>query len=394
MAQSHASRHAVSEHLADRHAPQGAAPPPGRAEAEAVTEAYGRRRIPRLVGVLTSPTASSGDRTAALHTLNTLLATQEAKAEAIAAGAPAALVACLLGLPSGGGRPEDGAAPSAAATEAAAAQQWLCCTALGALAQLRQGRAALSGAVGLEALMSALATVPEPAAAALRAFSASTDGVAALRACPASACAALVDALGRVGTGLAAARDAAAVLGAVAAAGGVLEACGAQVPAAVAGLARRVVRFPLDGANGGLLRAVLAEACTCLRALSRDPEGKAQVRVAGGIEVLAAVLKAPGADAELRRVAAAALAGLAVDAAAKLPVVVNAGAPLVALLRAAGEDAEAAGAAAAALRLSAESLDARRKLEVLMPPGQAEALLGRLPEAPPSYRYVATVPRG
>lgn len=74
-------------------------------------------------------------------------------------------------------------------------------------------------------------------------------------------------------------------------------------------------------------------------------------------------------------------------------MVVNAGAALVDCLRAAAENPEAAGAAATALRLSAESLDARRKLELLLPPGQAEAMLGRLPDAPPSYRYVVTVPR-
>lgn len=106
--------------------------------------------------------------------------------------------------------------------------------------------------------------------------------------------------------------------------------------------------------------------------------------------MLAAALKAPSPPPQLPALAAGALASIAVDAAAKLPVMAAAAPVLVALLS--GGDAGAAGCAAAALRLALESLEARRKLEGLMTPGQMEAALGKLPDAPPGYRYVVTIP--
>ena len=146
---------------------------------------------------------------------------------------------------------------------------------------------------------------------------------------------------------------------------------------------------------------------------------------AGGIPALAGILGAPGSDATLQHLAALTLASLAVDAAAKVrlgggmvvvpaqglqagaaalhlhrcgrnlriwraclrrqvPVMVHAGGALVAVLR--GTCALARGPAAAALRLSIESLDARRKLEGLVAPAEAAQLLGRLPDTPPCYR--------
>lgn len=221
---------------------------------------------------------------------------------------------------------------------------------------------------------------------------------------------------------------------------------------------------------------------TCLRALCNHADGKAQVRLAGGIQgaqrelaqrgsmpahacdrdtndgwcwgrarqhvlagtfkvqslplpmsppgappsVLARVLVAPGAGPELQRLAVSTLASLAVDADAKVrrrssarsahvpvetplterrkrpsclttsppsralhalfqvAVIAHAGSALVASLR--GGDPEAAGCAAAALRLAVEDLDARRKFEGIITPGEAVALLGRLPDTPPCYR--------
>jgi hypothetical protein len=69
----------------------------------------------------------------------------------------------------------------------------------------------------------------------------------------------------------------------------------------------------------------------------------------------------------------------------------HAGVSLIALAR--GDDGPPAGPAAAALRLAVESLDARRKLEGLLTPAEAAALLGPLPPAPPSFRYVVQVPQ-
>jgi hypothetical protein len=57
-----------------------------------------------------------------------------------------------------------------------------------------------------------------------------------------------------------------------------------------------------------------------------------------------------------------------------------------------GADAAAAAAAAAALRLALEAPDARRRLEGLLAPGAAAALLGPLPPAPPAFRYVVALP--
>ncbi len=44
--------------------------------------------------------------------------------------------------------------------------------------------------------------------------------------------------------------------------------------------------------------------------------------------------------------------------------------------------------ARAALLNVVQHLDARRKLELLMPPGEAQLLLGQLPTVPPDYKYV------
>lgn len=92
--------------------------------------------------------------------------------------------------------------------------------------------------------------------------------------------------------------------------------------------------------------------------------------------------------------AAAALASLAVDPPAKTPIVARAGAALLALARRSQQPhlAAAAGAAAAALRLAVESLDARRKVEAWLLPSEMEALLGRLPATPPSYRQLVAFP--
>jgi hypothetical protein len=69
----------------------------------------------------------------------------------------------------------------------------------------------------------------------------------------------------------------------------------------------------------------------------------------------------------------------------------HAGASLVASFKSASDPA-AAGPATAALRLALESLDARRKLELLLTPAETRRLLGVLPEAPPSYHYVVEAP--
>lgn len=86
---------------------------------------------------------------------------QEAKVEAISAGAAAVLVAPLLGLGST-------ADSSITSSTAATLQQQLCCNALEALSQLQQGRAAIVATAGLHALTSALTSVPAAAAAALK----------------------------------------------------------------------------------------------------------------------------------------------------------------------------------------------------------------------------------
>ncbi len=332
--QSHASRHVVSEHLCDRHTP-GSAGTACSADAAAssttttaITEAYGRLCIPRLVAAIAQPGLPADDLATALHVLNTLLSTQESKVEAIAAGAPAALVAALLGL--SGGEADESSAASTAEAEASQQQQQqrdrrqtLCCNTLEALAQLRQGRAAVRNSAGIQALTSALATVPAAAAAALKvrsatpqttytsscaprfdncnskppacaavrqAFVASPDGVASLQQSPVRVAAALVDALSRPSTPLAACRDAAAVLTGLASTdAGVVDACGAQVPAAMVVLARRMLRFDVGGGvagaqSGSLTQAVLHAACECLGMICHHPDGKSQVRLAKGIE--------------------------------------------------------------------------------------------------------------
>jgi len=72
--QSHASRHFVSEHLCDRH-PAGAVAT-SAAHSFEVTEAFGRRCIPKLLSALTQPDVDADNRTTALHVLNTLLSNQ------------------------------------------------------------------------------------------------------------------------------------------------------------------------------------------------------------------------------------------------------------------------------------------------------------------------------
>ncbi|KAI8471920.1 MAG: hypothetical protein J3K34DRAFT_504855 [Monoraphidium minutum] len=374
-----------------------------------------------LVSLLSQPHLPRGDRVVVLQVLNTLLANQETKSEAIAAGAPGALAGLMLGVGRGGGGGEaaasgegeaggggggDGEASGGDGAEGGggegddpgyALQQALCCRALESLCLLPQGRAAAVDSAGLHALTAALGSAPEAAAAALRALTGAADGITHLQRSPARVVASLVDALGRPATPLPACRDAAAVLaGAASTDAGVIEACASQVPAAVVALARRVLRFRLDATEGGggaeggegLLAGVLREACGCMRALCHHADGKTQVREAGGIEALAAVLTAAGAGAALHGLVASALALIAVDAAAKGPVMAHAGAALVGLLKAAA----AAGAAAAALRLALEAPGARRRLEALLTPQERAALLGRLPDTPPAYRFVLTPP--
>jgi hypothetical protein len=69
----------------------------------------------------------------------------------------------------------------------------------------------------------------------------------------------------------------------------------------------------------------------------------------------------------------------------------HAGPSLVNLLKS-SSDPESSGSAAAALRLALEEPDARRKLEVLLTPQERAALLGRLPDVPPAYKYVVQIP--
>lgn len=88
-------------------------------------------------------------------------------------------------------------------------------------------------------------------------------------------------------------------------------------------------------------------------------------------------------------------AGLALVALLKASAPAPPGAPAEGARAAAptGADASAvAGAAAAALRLALDAPEARRKLEGLMTPQERCALLGRLPDTPPAYRYVVEIP--
>ncbi|KIZ05125.1 radial spoke protein 8 [Monoraphidium neglectum] len=312
----------------------------------------------QLVPILSQPQLPADERVVALRVLNSQLANQEAKAEAVAAGAAAAVVALLLGV-SGSEGPTNGCGGGSSAQAGGGSggsdgagsdlQQQLCCNALEALCHLRQGRAAVVEKAGLHALTAALGSVPDAASAALKAFAMSADGVAHMQQSPARVVSSLVDALGRVNTPLAAARDiAAALAGAAGTETGVVEACGAQVPAAMVALAQRVLRFKLGGDGGGLLAEVLHEACACLRGICHHPDGK-------------------------------------------VPVMMHAGPSLVNLLKS-SSDPESSGSAAAALRLALEEPDARRKLEVLLTPQERAALLGRLPDVPPAYKYVVQIP--
>jgi hypothetical protein len=102
---------------------------------------------------------------------------QEAKAEAVAAGAAAAVVALLLGV-SGSEGPTNGCGGGSSAQAGGGSggsdgagsdlQQQLCCNALEALCHLRQGRAAVVEKAGLHALTAALGSVPDAASAALK----------------------------------------------------------------------------------------------------------------------------------------------------------------------------------------------------------------------------------
>jgi len=395
------------------------------------------------------------------------LISQESKIEAVAAAAPAALIGALLGVSN------DDAASSNSQT---LQQQTLCCNALKAIAHLKQGRVAIVDNAGVQALTSALATVPAAAAAALKAFVASIDGIGALQQSPVRVAAALVDTLSRPGTTLVACRDIASVLAGMSSTDvGVLYACGAQVPAAMVSLTQRMLRLKVGGGGSStdVVLEVLSEACGCLQMICHHADGKvggmfrlgeglwllqiqgtrsvlsrpqhdsiclippstrnkcerlvaSKVRGANlhrGILpcctalpwltaslrahsppvhlipihhtlVLAKVLKvqhASGTNTELQHMVASIMASVAIDPAGKVPVMVHAGASLVAVMKTA--DPDTAGAAAAALRCSLEAGDARRKLELLLTPAEASVLLGVLPDAPPSYRYVIQIPK-
>jgi hypothetical protein len=100
--------------------------------------------------------------------------------------------------------------------------------------------------------------------------------------------ASLVDMLGRPTAPVAACRDAAATLAGISANdAGAIAACGAQVPAAMVTLARRMLRLlPLAAALGGpgdpILRDVLFHACRCLAVLAYHPDGKVRACLGGG----------------------------------------------------------------------------------------------------------------
>ena len=106
---------------------------------------------------------------------------------------------------------------------------------------------------------------------------------------PARVSASLVDMLGRPTAPVAACRDAAATLAGISANdAGAIAACGAQVPAAMVTLARRMLRLlPLAAALGGpgdpILRDVLFHACRCLAVLAYHPDGKVRACLGGGV---------------------------------------------------------------------------------------------------------------
>lgn len=92
---------------------------------------------------------------------------------------------------------------------------------------------------------------------------------------PVTVGAALVDALTRPATSLAACRDIAAVLASVSSTdSGVIDACACQVPAAMVRLARRVLPFKMEGDGAQLVGEVLGEACACLRVICHHSDGK------------------------------------------------------------------------------------------------------------------------
>ncbi|KAF8066197.1 hypothetical protein HT031_002519 [Scenedesmus sp. PABB004] len=282
-----------------------------------VALAFGARQLPKLVEALELPAEAlpQPERARALALLLGGLAAPEAKVQAVQAGALPPLLTWLAHPAS-----SDGVARAA-------------CACIASIAALRQGRAALADAGGVAVLTAALATVPDSAAAALRVLASSADGAAALRASPVAVTAALVGLAGAPGSTHAAAADACACLADLCRGdeGACLEALACEAPACLAALAGRALRHgsaPAGGTGPGLLHGAVR---ALLSIAQHGGPGRAHLREAGCIAVLARALGSP--DGAAQSVAAACLAALSIDADSKLPVMVEAGPALIALLR-------------------------------------------------------------
>eukprot|EP00775_Hariotina_reticulata_P001365 gene1365-1706_t len=230
-----------------------------------------------------------------------------------------------------------------------AAVKQLCCQAIGSVCQLRQGRAELIAADGIAVLTAALVPAPDEAVAALQVVCSCSDGAAALLCSPCPVTRSLLTMLESSGISYSTA---------------------AKVAECVTG-------------NTELLEVLRAVAAAMV-ATAQHEAGRSQLRQAECIPVLARMLDV--ADETVQASTASCLAALTVEVQSKLPVMAAAGEQLIKLLLQSSKQGTAA-AARTALLGAAGNLDARRKLELLLPGSELTKLLGPLSDAPPDYKY-------
>ncbi|KAK9837497.1 hypothetical protein WJX81_006935 [Elliptochloris bilobata] len=347
-----------------------------------VPSAFGRRALPQLVQQIEAfMQEGSAALAATLRTFAALVASQEAKCEAVSLGAPALLVQLL----------KISETRASSAELANPTVTTLVYTALRRLAAVPAGRAALVRAGGVGALAAELRDGPARGAAVncMEAMSNHPDGAAALLA-PAHG---IVAALARSMCTAAGCGELACLGNLLAADRGVEDALAAGLPAILVELAEKMLLLPASGGVGkkGCEANELLACALCLQHICRLPAGQRAVQAAGGIACLCCI-DASGSG-KLAQSAASSLRAIAIGAEGKEAFGAGAGQALARLL--CGPDAGAASAAAIALRNAAEHPRVRHALAELLasvPAAHKAACRQDLPELPAEWRYAVRAP--
>eukprot|EP00892_Ulva_mutabilis_P003009 jgi/Ulvmu1/12709/UM095_0013.1 len=366
--QSHASRHAVSEFLRDRHPCHSGSHHNASAEvscSQDVKVAYGRQGVPQILAGLQTPSARAAEGVAAL---SLVLATQEMKLEAIRFEAPRVLIQYLN--------------PSFDPPVVKAA-----CRNLAHLIRLIDGCRATVRNGGIEALVSALHVAPKEVALCILDLSRTPEGSQAILHSGADS----TKALARVCKDPEVHVDVVEIIVSIWAMlarsdAGISAALAADFPSISIDLAKDAIK----SAEYRISSVATCQRCSeFLRQLSHEDVGKVAIREAKGIPVLAQMLQCRDETTIANSVDA--LMGITIDPEGKVQTVQVAGKRLIELLKGVKDmPLHLQHGCRAVLLNAAEHPVARKLITLSLPKAEQDMFLGPLPALSHDYKVHAT----